>query len=383
MIDDRHDRAEVYSAVQGEADPLRLESILRREVPPEAAAWAATLGIDDAPGAVRTPANPAIGAQARVAIPLRHEGVLLGRLTLLDPNGDLPEGSVRAAERAAAEAARIMYHDRLVRDLARGRERELLRDLVAEDGNLRRHAATALRQEGLLAAGPVTALMVLRFPAGGGQDALDVAVEWLRRRVAPGHALGLVRFDHALALVVADDVDALAERAAQLRDGAMRAAGDQRHGARSGRTAGKGRPVVGIGGPMEHLADAPAGLRQALHAARAAEHVLRFDGIAAWDALGVYRALTGLAGELDETLLDPALIRLRRADPRGTLVETLETYLDLAGDAQATARRLVLHRAGLYYRLARIREITGLDLKDGEARLGIHLSIKLARLQHP
>jgi sugar diacid utilization regulator len=374
MIDDKHGRAEVYSALQGHADPLRLESILRREVPAEALAWAATLGIDTAPGAVRTPANPAVGAESRVAIPLRHEGVLLGRLTVLDPNRDLPADSVRAAERAAAEAARLMHHDQLVQAAARGRERELLRDLIAEDAGLRRHAEAALREEGLLAAGRVTAMMVVRYVAPDAQGspdwpaALDHAVERLRRRVAPGHALGLVRFNQALALVVASDPAALAERAGQLRQGAAEASGEE--------------AVVGIGGAIAHLADAPASLRQAQHAARVAAHVPRFGGLAAWDALGAYRALTGMApdGELDRELLDPALLRLLDADPRGTLVHTLETYLDLAGDAQATARRLVLHRAGLYYRLGRIREITGLDLKDGEARLGIHLSIKLARL---
>jgi hypothetical protein len=386
MIDDKHGRAEVYSALQGDADPLRLESILRREVPAEALAWAATLGIDTALGAVRTPANPAVGAESRVAIPLRHEGVLLGRLTVLDPNRDLPADSVRAAERAAAEAARLMHHDQLVQAAARGRERELLRDLIAEDASLRRHAEAALREEGLLAAGPVTAVMVVRLSGGPapaamrpppGESAvamrptpeeqaaaLERALERLRRRSAPGQALGLVRFDQALALVVANDAGELAERAGQLREG-----------------AGEGA-VVGIGGAIAHLADAPASLRQAQHAARVAAHVPRFGGLAAWDALGAYRALTGMApdGELDRELLDPALLRLLDADPRGTLVHTLETYLDLAGDAQATARRLVLHRAGLYYRLGRIREITGLDLKDGEARLGIHLSIKLARL---
>jgi hypothetical protein len=363
MIDDKHGRAEVYSALQGDADPLRLESILRREVPAEALAWAATLGIDTAPGAVRTPANPAVGAESRVAIPLRHEEMLLGRLTVLDPNRDLPAESVRAAERAAAEAARLMHHDQLVQAAARGRERELLRDLIAEDAGLRRHAEAALREEGLLAAGPVTAVMVVRLSGGAAAAALERALERLRRRSAPGQALGLVRFDQALALVVANDAGELAERAGQLREGAGEDA------------------VVGIGGTVAHLADAPASLRQAQHAARVAAHVPRFGGLAAWDALGAYRALTGMApdGELDRELLDPALLRLLDADPRGTLVHTLETYLDLAGDAQATARRLVLHRAGLYYRLGRIRDITGLDLKDGEARLGIHLSIKLAR----
>ncbi|WP_245645227.1 helix-turn-helix domain-containing protein [Pseudonocardia acaciae] len=37
----------------------------------------------------------------------------------------------------------------------------------------------------------------------------------------------------------------------------------------------------------------------------------------------------------------------------------METYLDLGGNAQATATRLNLHRSSLYYRLDRIAELPG------------------------
>ena len=62
------------------------------------------------------------------------------------------------------------------------------------------------------------------------------------------------------------------------------------------------------------------------------------------------------------------------------LVDTLEAYLDLAGDAKATAEALTLHRATLYYRLNRIEEITGARLKTGDDRLALHLGLRLARL---
>lgn len=65
-----------------------------------------------------------------------------------------------------------------------------------------------------------------------------------------------------------------------------------------------------------------------------------------------------------------------------TLARTLETYLDLAGNAQATAKALRLHRATLYYRLQRIEELARADLKDGNDRLMLHLGLKLARLNN-
>jgi DNA-binding PucR family transcriptional regulator len=62
------------------------------------------------------------------------------------------------------------------------------------------------------------------------------------------------------------------------------------------------------------------------------------------------------------------------------LLHTLETYLDLAGSVVATARALCLHRTSLYYRLQRVEELAGTDLKDGGERLRLRLSVKLARL---
>ena len=52
----------------------------------------------------------------------------------------------------------------------------------------------------------------------------------------------------------------------------------------------------------------------------------------------------------------------------------------LRGQRLAGRRTLRVHRQTLYYRLARIAELTGLDLADGEARLLLHASLKAARL---
>jgi hypothetical protein len=49
----------------------------------------------------------------------------------------------------------------------------------------------------------------------------------------------------------------------------------------------------------------------------------------------------------------------------GLLLQTQETYLDLAGNALASAERLRLHRTSLYYRIRHMTELTYTDLKDG------------------
>ncbi|WP_369369690.1 PucR family transcriptional regulator [Promicromonospora sp. Populi] len=71
-----------------------------------------------------------------------------------------------------------------------------------------------------------------------------------------------------------------------------------------------------------------------------------------------------------------ALLDLPEAAP---LLHTLETYLELACSAQATAEALHLHRTSLYYRLQRVELLAGTDLKDGTERLALHLALKVAR----
>jgi DNA-binding PucR family transcriptional regulator len=132
--------------------------------------------------------------------------------------------------------------------------------------------------------------------------------------------------------------------------------------------------VIGVSGARERAADARAALAEAQAAAELAPRLGL--AVARWDALGAYQVLAPLAGA-------PVPAPLRRlldhpdADP---LVATLETYLDRAGDAQATAAALFIHRTTLYHRLRRIGEITGLDLRSGDDRLLLHVGLRLRRL---
>jgi DNA-binding PucR family transcriptional regulator len=93
--------------------------------------------------------------------------------------------------------------------------------------------------------------------------------------------------------------------------------------------------------------------------------------VAHWAELGAWRAVTQLTGP------DPVVTPLLSDR---VLAETAEVFLDCAGSASRAAETLRIHRQTLYYRLARISEITGLDLADGEARLLLHTSLKAARL---
>ncbi len=62
------------------------------------------------------------------------------------------------------------------------------------------------------------------------------------------------------------------------------------------------------------------------------------------------------------------------------LPATVEAYLDCGADGQETARHLRIHRSTLYYRLDRVREVAGVDLRDGAVRRELHTGLRVARL---
>jgi DNA-binding PucR family transcriptional regulator len=100
--------------------------------------------------------------------------------------------------------------------------------------------------------------------------------------------------------------------------------------------------------------------------------------ISSWDTAGAFRALTLLpvAGDVDP--IDPR-VRALLAHPH--LARTVETFLDNAGDAAATAHRLRIHRATLYQRLTRVSEVSALDIqRSGDDRLAAHVGLRLATL---
>ena len=362
-VDDRQIRWLVHSPHEEPPDAARMRSILTRRIPEEALQWAFSFGIEDAEGPVRLPANPDIGAEARVCIPLRARGVLLGFMFIVDADGTLDGAPLAQAEAAAAEAAQVLYRERRLRELERERERWLLTHLLSdEDAD---EAARALTDEGFLEPGRVAVLVIradedpARF-----EVAVGAALDRLRRLVPARCGLELRRSDHGAFVVVLDDATSPRELAERL----LELAGEEDAEAR-----------VGIGG-AQPLAAAPRSYRQARDAVAVAQRVTGFGRVAAWDELGVYRTLARFPDDLDDDALHPGLVELLRDGAHEQLVETLEAYLDRAGDVKATAEALSLHRATLYYRLQRIEEITGARLKVGEDRLALHLGLRLARL---
>jgi len=123
-----------------------------------------------------------------------------------------------------------------------------------------------------------------------------------------------------------------------------------------------------------------------IEAQRALDLMVRFgkrEQVINYDRLGVYRLLAQVEDRagLDAfagRMLAP-LIDYDRA--RGTpLLRTLEIYLQCHGNLRQSARDLHIHLNTLHYRLRRISELTGADLKDADARLDLLLALRVRAL---
>jgi sugar diacid utilization regulator len=137
--------------------------------------------------------------------------------------------------------------------------------------------------------------------------------------------------------------------------------------------------VVGIGGVAPHASD----LRPPLVAAREACGVLRGrrggTRIAAFSDLSTHRLLLGLHDR--ETLRrfsDGILTPIREHDRRrgSELEPTLRAFLDQDGQWGATAQSLFIHVNTLRNRLARVTELTGLDVNRTADRLDLFLALE-------
>ncbi|MCL5075225.1 MAG: PucR family transcriptional regulator ligand-binding domain-containing protein [Chloroflexi bacterium] len=79
-----------------------------------------------------------------------------------------------------------------------------------------------------------------------------------------------------------------------------------------------------------------------------------------------------------EEVLGP-LIRYDQGRDKDLLC-TLQSYLEMNGHKEATAKKMHIHRSSLLYRLKRIQEILGVNLEDPEVRLNLSLALRIKQM---
>ncbi|MFG2884425.1 PucR family transcriptional regulator [Streptomyces sp. NPDC048297] len=360
-------------------DPVRTRSILTRRSTAAVRAWFEGFGITRATGPVRIPPTPEAGVyRGRICLPVRHRGVVLGYVWLLDDDPGPTEAQLAAAMRVTGRIGALLADEARA---GAGLGRELRAVLTAERGWQQDMAVAELRTAlGARADGPHTVVCLAPWPSADPDDAPSA------RTVPHATALCTVPWGataQSLAVLVrlrSTDVDAPAlTAAARLLKEAEGARGTR--GARVTPTAGAtpaagAMPAAGVGEPRVGLVELGTIWQEASAAARAALAEPRLGPVAEWRRVGPYRLLTALP---PESALDPAVGPLL-SPAQQELARTAEVYLDCAGQAGRTAAELGIHRQTLYYRLSRVERLTGLDLDDGEDRLLLHMALKRARL---
>jgi hypothetical protein len=327
-------------------DPVRTRSILTRKSTPAVRAWFEGFGITRATGPVRIPAAPDAGVfRDRLCLPVRHRGVVLGYVWLLDAE----PGPTPAQLTAAMEVAT--------------RIGDLIADEERADADLSREFAAVLTAgRGWQSDMAVAALRAALGPSADGLHTVVCVTPW------PGEAPSIRAVPGAAAVATMPEGESLAVlvrlRTAEDLSPAHAAADRLRAAA-----------PAGIATPRRGLTELAAAWREANTAARAATAQPTLGPVAEWAGIGPYRLLAALY----HPEVDPAVAPLL-APAHAELARTAEVFLDHAGQAGRTAAALGIHRQTLYYRLSRVEQLTGLDLDDGEDRLLLHMSLKSARL---
>ncbi len=356
-------------------------------------AWGATLAV-----AARSPAEErsllSPTARGVTAIPLRVADAVVGALHMRSlSDADLAETSpsvlrllvtmiaseverIRAPERASETAASEFLRALLTRELTDreeilARARELSVDLTdgaivivvrahpqapAEEGWRARSRAVAERGARAVVSRAVAVLSDHRGGSPGGQ---------------PGRAGGQGVGAEVLLLVPLGE-DATARRVAEALLREMQAS-------LSGYTFALGRSRIATD-PAE-LARAAS---EALLAANVAEAGTEARSLA-FEETGAYRLLLSAMSENPSELgrfyaetVEPLVAYDEQYETE--LVHTLEAFLEADGNVAGTAQRLFTHRHTIYYRLERVRELSGLDVSSSDGREKLSLGLKAMRV---
>lgn len=380
-----------YSRQETEVDEARKLTILQRRVPEPVVKALFRSGIVDRITAsnhpVRVPGMEGVGLGSRVAIAIRLMDRVFGHIWVQEVHRELTDEDTlllqHAANLATAQFLRMEQHRQ-----TRGRVvSDFLWELVTAgqvDPDEARERAASLQ---IQLPEPFRILIINPDPteheaaseeaysfAGLRQTILTlINDEALRYRVP---ALAVREGRHLVLLVGAETNPA--DRAEEQLPHAVQAAAER-----------KGyRLTVSASGVYQEIAMLPHAYAEASRCLLVSRQFDLAEPLATRGTLGALQFLPLLKETLASGPYDQGahakLARLLEEDQKPnrnfSFVETLEAYLDCAGDALKTAERLYIHVNTLNYRLRRITESSGLQLSDGIERLSIHLELKLRRL---
>ncbi|MDH6124829.1 helix-turn-helix domain-containing protein [Kitasatospora sp. GP82] len=301
------------------------------------------------PGAVRD--------RDRLIAPIAMAGDLLGLVALVDPDRRAGKPDTSALDQAGLVLAPELFHARRLALLEPQLRRDLVDRLISGRATEDMFACAATFGHDLHRPHRVA---VLQWPGPADQAALGDAVARAAARLRLDVLIGARRETTVVLAVGLDSGDAL-----------YRAVSDDLN-TRAG--------AIGVGGRCDSPADLPHSYDEAARALTVRRRSHDPHGSTNFEELGLYRMMGTGDGEREaDRFVHEWLGALLDYDARHhtDLVTTLSRYLESGGSYDATSEILLIHRSTVRYRLQRIREITGHDLSDVEARLNLHVATRI------
>ncbi len=149
---------------------------------------------------------------------------------------------------------------------------------------------------------------------------------------------------------------------------------------------------IGIGNTCQHVQDYRRGFAEANEALQMGQNlseqkesaVEQKPVVTHFNDLGVYRYLYKIAHMDDlRDVFQDQIARIDGYDRRKNtdLLDTLETYLECAGNLTKTSERLFVHRNTLIQRLERLQSLCDIDLQERANWLTLQVAIKVYKLR--
>lgn len=337
-------------------------------------AWGATLAV-----AARSPAEERSllsGGEGVISAPLRVADTVVGTLHMRAKTE--PSASMRRLllTMIASEVERVRAPERASETASADFLRAILRRELTERDTLVDRA-----KELSLAIDDGASMLVARAhpqaPTDEGWRGRVRAVAERGARAVASRSIAALSEREGIAgaevlVLVPGGEEATAARAADAVLGEMEAS-------LAGYTFALGRSRV-----TEDPSELPRAASEALLAANVAQG--SSDGAAlAFEQTGAYRLLLSAMSENPAELqrffaetVEPLVAYDEQYET--DLVRTLETFLEADGNVAGTAQRLFTHRHTIYYRLERVRELSGLDVSSSDGREKLSLGLKAMRV---
>jgi PucR C-terminal helix-turn-helix domain/GGDEF-like domain len=298
----------------------------------------------------------------RVSMLIQPHADTLGVLALIDPDEVVDDDQLFALRYGSSVLGLVLSHQRNLAELQLNLRRELVEDLLAGTDNDGAYARAAALGYDLRSPHYV----VVVHSARGADNTGIAAAGRASARLHLNHLLGR---QGSLIVLLTDgrpDPDALyREVSRQLRHSAS---------------------AIGIGSRCNVPSELPQSFRRARRALNIRLHSANPRGASAYDELGFYHLVDAAhsAGTADEyTRQWLGVLIDYDAAKNSDLVRTLSHYLECGGNYDESAATLHIHRSTLRYRLGRITELTGFDLRNIDTRFNLHAATRAWRFLSP